>query len=105
MATSKQPSFEQVQREVTGYALALAVLVEECVEIGAGKRMLGLGESESFADLIEKFDPTRIRMARHLSVYYDYAYDARVSAGHRRGPFPSVSECLRSRPVPCFCVP
>ena len=97
MATSKQPSFEQVQREVTGYALALAVLVEECVEIGAGKRMLGLGESESFADLIEKFDPTRIRMARHLSVYYDYAYDARVSAGHDEtvDPYHNLAEHLR----------
>lgn len=97
MADIKRPTFAQVQREVTAYALALAVLVDECVERGAGKRMLGLGEDESLRDVIDRFDPTRIRMARHLSVYYEYAYDARVPAGHAENvdPYTNLAEHLR----------
>jgi len=97
MIEAIRPSFGQVQREVTAYALALAVLVDECVELGAGKRMLGLAEEDSLNDVIDQFDPNRIRMARHLDVYYEYAYDARVPAGHEGtiDPYSSPAEHLR----------
>ena len=84
MASAKHPSFEQVQREITGYTLALAVLANECVSTGAGNRMLGIGESDSLGGLLDKFDPAQVRMSRFLSVYYEYAYNARVPAGHER---------------------
>jgi hypothetical protein len=97
MASTAHPTFHQVQKEVTAYALALAVLVDECVELGAGKRMLGLGEGESLRDVLDTFDPARIRMARHLPVYYEYAYEARLPAGHAEtvDPNSNLAEHLR----------
>lgn len=97
MATMKQPTFEQVQRELTGCALGLAVLADECIENGAGKRMLGLAPTDRFADLVDSFDPARIRAARHLWAYYEYAYNARVPGGHERtiDPNDNLAELLR----------
>lgn len=97
MANIARPTFPQVQKEVTAYALALAVLVDECVELGAGKRMLGLSEDVSLRNILDTFDPARVRMARHLSVYYEYAYDARLPAGHAEtiNPYNNLAEHLR----------
>ncbi len=79
---SKIPTLAQIQKEVALYVLALGALVNECVAVGAGCRMLGLPEDASLQGAVAKFDASSIRMARHLPVYYEYAYEARVPAGH-----------------------
>ncbi|MEY2892240.1 MAG: hypothetical protein RJA98_2148 [Pseudomonadota bacterium] len=74
-------TLDSLKLELRSYYAALAVVVDDCFEAGAGDRMLGV-DSQSSGFRFERLDIDRSRLGALLPTWYRYAYEGVLSAGY-----------------------
>ena len=70
-----------LKAELGSYYAALAVVVDECYESGAGDRMLGADSTPVSGMIFDRVNVERSRLGKLLPVWHRYAYEGVMSAG------------------------
>lgn len=82
--SKKGCTLNNLKRELAGLFGGLAVLADECIEEGAGKRLLGIEASANFNSVADELNVETTVFGRFLPVWFKYAYEGIQPTGYDR---------------------